>query len=125
MNTSFRKRRHKQTGLSRSTRDMHTNYHRNLHQTKRLLIGNITQNQAITTNPNYMPFEIETLISYNARGNSIARDTFEIEYGQYMTSNHFMITQNCVDPRWNVIKTWTLILMHSYPMLVYQLFCPQ
>ena len=63
-----------------------------------------------------MPSEIETLISYNARGNSIARDTFEIEYGQYMTSNHFMITQNCVDPRWNVIKTWTLILMHSYPM---------
>ena len=51
--------------------------------------------------------EIETLISYNACDDGITKDTFEIEYGQYITANRFMPAQNAIDSHCTIIVTWS------------------
>ena len=109
----------KRQGDVNNTSTMYTQLQRNFHQPlqpKRLLIVNITQNQQLPSNWKGVPTDIETLISYNARDNGFSSDTFQIEYGQHMTTNRFMAAQNTIDSRRSVIVTWSPIRLHSFVM---------
>ena len=85
---------------------LHQNFHQPLQQ-KCLLIADITQNQPFSIDWKNTSSEIETLISYNACDDGITRDTFEIEYGQYITANRFMPAQNAIDSHCTIIVTWS------------------
>ena len=107
---------------------MYTQLQRNFHQPlqpKKLLIADVTQIQQIPLNWKGLPSDIETLISYNAQDDGISCDTFQIEYGQHMTANRFMATQNAINSRRSVVVTWWLIQLHSFMMLDSQPSCLQ
>ena len=76
-NTLFGMKKHdKIDGIKNMYTQLQRNFHQPL-QLKRLLIGDVTQNQQIPINWKGVPSVIETLISYNACDNRITSDSFD------------------------------------------------
>ena len=78
-----------------------------------LLITDVTRLQPFIAGGDSFRENIETLVSYNVRNDSLQQDCLYIEQGHLMTPTMFMTYLMAIDPQKSVVVTWTPIRMYS------------
>ena len=97
-------------------RGMSTGCTRNLQlllHPRTLLITDVTRLQPFTTRGDSFRENIETLVSYNVRNDSIQQDCLCIEQGHLMTPTTFKAYSMAIDLWKSVVVTWTPIRIYS------------
>ena len=115
--------KHEKENTKQLISGMSTHHPRHLQlplQPRTLLITDVTRLQPFTARGDNFRENIETLVSYNVRTDSLQQDCLYIEQGHLMTPTMFMTYSMAIDPRKSVVVTWTPIRMYSTPQQGFQ-----
>ena len=90
-----------------------------------MLIADVTRGELVHMNDDAFREQLETLISYNVRNDSIKQDCLYIEQGQFLNPSSFKGHSMAIDPQRTVMVTWTPVQIHHLQPQQSQHWCQQ